>query len=646
MKKILTFAIIAILTLPVFAQDASWCGTQISDEWMQAFYNRNTDHLKHKGTALNEVVIPITYHLVGLNDGTGYFELAQLFRAHCELQELYAEANIKFYIESIKYIDNTDYYNGANTYFLFIAKNNVKTCNVYIVNDMQGVCGYSFVPLPYDGNPNNLSAGPNRGGIMLQKGCMQAGNMTYKHEMGHYLNLPHTFYGWENEAVPDNNQNAPLTINGSAVEKVDRSNCLSSGDGFCDTPPDYIGDRWLCNTTRSFLDPNGVSFNVDEKNYMSYSNDGCGQYLKDDQLAEANATPANYRPYLLELPIPAFDNLQVITGMVPSNNSFNINPSNITISWPKQANAVYYHLQVARFNFINPSFDIVTQDTFFVIPNTQLNSEYKYKVKPVSLTNVCADFSEINTFTTSKFDANFTITKLNCPNDYTGGANVLVNGTSGSYSYNWFSDINATNPIQNQSSNTINNLNTGNYSVIVVKNNRDSLFIPFIIPPADEVDVEIIQIGTTLQASVSGGKPPYTYIWDNNSEDLILTNPREGTNTFVVIDLNGCQKVVEGFYDKNYVGINDINQNISALNLIPNPINSNNLRIKLDSKILSDISIICSDLSGKTLIKQNYTASVGENNFNMEINNLSNGIYFITIVQNGMNTSAKLVVSK
>ena len=631
MKKLLTIAFIAISTLPIYAQNASWCGTEISDEWMHSFYNRNTDHLTHKGTNLDEVVIPITYHLVGLDNGTGYYDLAELFRSHCELQELYANASIRFYIESINYIADSDYYNGTNTYRLFIDENNRNTCNVYIVDDMSGVCGYSFVPEPHDGGGYS---GPNRGGVMLQKGCMQTGNTTYRHEMGHYLNLPHTFYGWEGEDAPDNNVNAPTTINSSTVERVARTNCLTSGDGFCDTPPDYLSDRWTCNTTRTFIDPEGTSFDLDEKNFMSYSNDGCSQYLKDDQLAEVNAAAANYRPYLLDLPIPTFDNLSVITNIVPSNNSNNINPKDIVISWPKQAEAEYYHIQVTRFNFINPTFDVVTTDTFYVIQTPQMNSEYKYKVKPISLTNVCTDFSEVYTLTTAGFDADFTITELNCPNDFTGGANVSVLGSNNTYSYYWFDDIDATSPIPNQSSNNLNYVNTGNYSVIVVRNNNDTLFIPFVIPAANEIIVDITQVGSTLEANVSGGNPPFIYIWGNNSEDLILTNPNEGSNTFVVIDQNGCQVATTANFDKNTVAINDLTGNVSSLKLIPNPIQSNNLRINLNTSLADKVSISCTDLSGKTLIKANYSTVVGENNFNMDIAQLSNGIYFVSILQN------------
>ncbi|MCB0509497.1 MAG: hypothetical protein KDC82_01955, partial [Bacteroidetes bacterium] len=240
MRKSVLFLLSVLLSTGAFSQNTSWCGTEISAEWMQAFYNRDKSHLTLKNGNYPEVVIPIEYHIVGDNNGNGYYSLEDLFRAHCELQELYNEANIKFYITEIEYINNTNYYNGNNTSGLFQSYNNSNACNVFFVSSMDGVCGYSYVPENWDGSG---WSGPNRGGVMLANNCMDPGNTTYRHEMGHYLNLPHTFYGWEGENAPSSTQNAPNSINGTPVERADGSNCENSGDGFCDTPPDYISDR-------------------------------------------------------------------------------------------------------------------------------------------------------------------------------------------------------------------------------------------------------------------------------------------------------------------------------------------------------------------------------------------------------------------
>ncbi|MCD8566524.1 MAG: hypothetical protein LRY36_01130 [Alphaproteobacteria bacterium] len=122
---------------------------------------------------------------------------------------------------------------------------------------------------------------------MLQKGCMQANNMTFRHEMGHYLNLPHTFYGWEGENPPSIGQNAPSSIGGVPVERADGSNCANSGDGFCDTPADYLSDRWSCQFDRHYYDPVGQQITVDEKNYMSYSFDGCWLLFKTRSISRS-----------------------------------------------------------------------------------------------------------------------------------------------------------------------------------------------------------------------------------------------------------------------------------------------------------------------------------------------------------------------
>ena len=67
MKKITLFLSLA-LSLPLLFvnaqthQHGSWCGTEISDAWMQAFYQRDKSHLLHKSGNLDEVVIPIVYH--------------------------------------------------------------------------------------------------------------------------------------------------------------------------------------------------------------------------------------------------------------------------------------------------------------------------------------------------------------------------------------------------------------------------------------------------------------------------------------------------------------------------------------------------------------------------------------------------------
>lgn len=641
MKKHILILLLFFLGLSttIQAQHSSWCGTHISDDWMQAFYQRDKTHLTHKSN-LPEVFIPIVYHIVGDDNGNGYYGLHELFRSHCELQELYTNANITFYIKSIEYIDDTDWYNGESTYGLF-QRNDMNACNVYVVDDMDGVCGYSFVPENWDGSG---WSGPNRGGIMLQKGCMQIGNTTYRHEMGHYLNLPHTFYGWEGDDAPGIGQNAPnFTPSGSPVERVDGSNCSNSGDGFCDTPPDYLSDRWTCTFDRNYRDPNGVLFTIDEKNFMSYSNDGCAIYLKDDQLAEVNNAPSAHRSYLLIDPVPSIPSLTIANPVYPADNATSINSGSVTIKWNAQDNADYYHLQLTQFNFTNPTIDIVVEDTFYVFNNASLDADYEWRVKPINLLNVCTDFTAIQQFSTSRLSATATVTDNACPDDANGAISFVID-QAGSYTYLWSSsDPIANDLVSNINSSNLNNLISGTYDVMVVSSTNDTLLSSVDVSAPGDIIVNINQVGTALVATISGGQPPYNYAWDDGSQDLSLTGITTGNYTFVVVDQNGCQKVETGYYDENSTAIRDINSNYPIL-ITPNPVKSNFCKLHLPFETNEAITFDLIDLRGKVQYSQAIDKQNGINQYTISLPDLTNGLYFANIKIGNKQQTYKLII--
>lgn len=103
---------------------------------------------------------------------------------------------------------------------------------------------------------------------------VEKGTNPLVHEMGHFWGLSHTFEG-------------------EGRENVDGSNCLTEGDGICDTPADpyiksekvknYIDGNCVFFNTRK--DANGMFYNPDVSNIMSYYPCRCnkftnGQYIK------------------------------------------------------------------------------------------------------------------------------------------------------------------------------------------------------------------------------------------------------------------------------------------------------------------------------------------------------------------------------
>lgn len=117
-----------------------------------------------------------------------------------------------------------------------------KYYNIFLVHKIQGGWGgYAYYPTVY-GVPED--------GIVLLARLMTPANGTIEHELGHALNLFHTFYGVNGNDCPDN---------------ID---CTTSGDQVCDTDPVTLSA--FCRTGVNECTGTPFSENTEE-NFMSYT---------------------------------------------------------------------------------------------------------------------------------------------------------------------------------------------------------------------------------------------------------------------------------------------------------------------------------------------------------------------------------------
>ncbi|GIV32700.1 MAG: hypothetical protein KatS3mg031_0235 [Chitinophagales bacterium] len=128
-----------------------------------------------------------------------------------------------------------------------------------------------------------------------------------------------------------------------------------------------------------------------------------------------------------------------------------------------------------------------------------------------------------------------------------GSVTTVPSGGTPPYSYDW-RDLNGA-PLPGGSSATVNNLCPGTYQIrIFDANNCQTPFMQTVVNERDSLshtlDVVHPYCGNNGQGSidleVSGGTPPYTYLWTGGATSEDLSGLAAGTYSVTVTDLNNC----------------------------------------------------------------------------------------------------------
>ncbi len=391
-----------------FAQAQNHCGTPSQKSlWLSKFQQNPANFSQPE--ADTTFYIPMTVHLLSANSGQNYYDFNKLVASFCQLNEDYAQANIQFYLKGpIHYIANSEYnqhddvIKGAEMMF---ANDVPNTLNTYFVSDPAGNCGYN---LPY-------------ASIAMSKSCAGKGNHTWAHEIGHAFTLPHPFLGWEGDMYNEGDV-APTTvtydytffkdtlildtliIDTAFVELVDGSNCSIAADGFCDTAPDYLSYRWLCDESNNspFMatDPTGQKFEVDGSLYMSYSADACQSRFSDDQITAMRAYILDKHPEYLadnQTPLPALS-AEPVTLLSPINETLS-DPNYSKLIWTSAGSSAKYRVIATRAtDFSELALDTIISDTSIVISNLFDQFNYYWRVQPFNDYSFCTPISATGKF--------------------------------------------------------------------------------------------------------------------------------------------------------------------------------------------------------------------------------------------------------
>ncbi len=379
MKKILFFLFL-LLNIGLFAQKDNFCGTKGGrSEWLKN-YQKNKKSITTRGDTL--LYVPLTVHILGDDNGKGYFGYNQFLDAFCTLNNDFAPVNIQFFLASpVSYINKTAWYGHAEFQAgseMMEANNVPNTINCYIVANPAGNCGYDYPGV----------------GIALNKGCTKKIDHTWAHEMGHELSLPHTFSGWEGVSY-DQDKGAPLMVNGIETELLDGSNCDIAGDGFCDTESDFLSNRWQCGadqkTSFDAKDAKGKSFKIRGDYFMSYALDACMSKFSTEQIEAMRANCLTEKATFLAAKNPYKPLLGVAKQIFPADSASNVNANKMTLKWAKVKNADDYFLELGRTgSFTESGNAIFVKDTFYTVTLLE-GKKYFWRVRPYNFGFSCVN---------------------------------------------------------------------------------------------------------------------------------------------------------------------------------------------------------------------------------------------------------------
>lgn len=373
-NKIIIILFYSLLGLFAHAQN-NFCETKLSEQQLKNLRNFQQKLELGQVNLQKKAIqyVPLKIHIVGNQQGVGYYQIKQLMQTLCELNERFLPTGFHFYLaDSISYINDDELYMG-NSDAIWMRSEDYKlqgAVNVFFHGTGMQWCGVYFGGVDV---------------VFIKNSCQGTNATTLTHELGHFFSLPHTFLGWEGGDTPGN------------IEKLDKSNCRNAGDGFCDTKADYVSQRWGCPLAWNLTDPNNVTFKPDSSIYMSYSSDNCQSRFSQEQML---AMQADLQQRGIASGIADTRLLPSPQKIYPSSNQTQVNAKNVVLQWKKVDGAFAYHLQVARFGaweYLN--IDKLIYDTMAVV---QLYGEWPYawRIKAFTAANTCSSFGVVDTFTT------------------------------------------------------------------------------------------------------------------------------------------------------------------------------------------------------------------------------------------------------
>ncbi len=256
-----------------------------------------------------------------------------------------------------------------------------------------------------------------------------------------------------------------------------------------------------------------------------------------------------------------------------------------------------------------------------------VNAAGTYSVQVTNPVNGCSNTSNETVVTApAPLSATIETTHVSCFGEANGTATVVATDGSQNYTYLW--SIGATTA-------SISGLPAGSYSVTVGDGNSTLVLEATIEEPATEIILELDADFDELKmwAIVSGGTPPYEYLWNTGATTDTIYNLQP--NTFyelTITDANGCT-TKEHFYIISET--NDLQTNY-AFGLSPNPVHRE-MKVSFHLPFPAEASIDLYDAMGRRVqaVLPRKFLKAGEQQLNVLVSALPHGVYALFLQVDG-----------
>ena len=408
---------------------------------------------------------------------------------------------------------------------------------------------------------------------------------TLTHEVGHWLNLRHIW--------GDANCGNDL-VNDTPTQQTSNGGCPSYPHVTCSNGP------------------NGDMFN----NYMDYVNDNCMNMFTAGQSARSNAlfAPGGARVSLTTSQgcVPVGGGCGKPTGLAASG----ITSSGATLTWAAVSGATSYNFRYR----LSPSGSWVNSTVTTnskTLTGLSANTLYDYRVRAVC--SVTGQYSAIAQFTT--------LSGGGCSDNYEPN-----NGKSVAKPIAINTNINA----------IISSATDKDWLTFTTTNAQPKLQVVLDQLP-DDYDLKLYNsAGTQIANSQNGGTTAETINYNGASSG--------STYTLQVYGYNGvfnaaCYRLRVNTSATNFRITESAISNKANFSMYPNPANAL-VTINLFSDESQDATINLIDITGRVVYTQTISIAEGDQKMELDINQITKGIYFLQLNANGDKTVQKLVIEK